>query len=171
MASSIWRVFLLSSSIWWLLVLSLLPGFEGRYVVLVAPLFGFSVWEGFAVAVIGVLALSMVLGFSIGFLDDVARVMLSCRYGLLRWIADLYIRYLGRVRDKAEGFVERYGVIGLSLFVAIPLPLTGVWTGAFAGYVLGFPRRKLIFSLIVGGILSNLVTLLLAFMGVYVLSR
>lgn len=164
-------VFLLNSSIWWLLVLSLLPGFEGRYVVLVAPLFGFSVWEGFTIAVIGVFVLGLILGFSIGFLDDVARSMLSCRYGLLRWVAGLYIRYLGRVRGRAKGFVERYGVIGLSLFVAIPLPLTGVWTGAFAGYVLGFPRRKLIFSLIVGGVLSNLITLSLAFMGVYVLFR
>lgn len=161
----------MNSSVWWLFVLSLFPGFEGRYVVLVAPLFGFSVWEGFVVAVVGVLVLGFVLGFSIGFLDNIARAMLSCRYGLLRRVACLYIRYLERVRGRAKGFVERYGVIGLSLFVAIPLPLTGVWTGALAGYVLGFPRRKLILSLIVGGVLSNLITLSLALTGVYVLSR
>jgi len=164
-------VFLLNSNIWWLLVLSLFPGFEGRYVVLVAPLFGFSVWEGFAIAVIGVLVLGFVLGFSIGFLDNIARAMFSCRYSLLRRVADLYIRYLERVRGRANGFVKRYGVIGLSLFVAVPLPLTGVWTGALAGYVLGFPRRKLILSLIIGGVWSNLITLSLAFTGVYVLSK
>ena len=158
-------------SVLWLFVLSLFPGFEGRYVVLVAPLFGFSVWEGFAIAIIGVLVLGFVLGFSIGFLDNIARAMFSCRYGLLRRVAGLYIRYLERVRGRAKGFVERYGVIGLSLFVAVPLPLTGVWTGALAGYVLGFPRRKLILSLIVGGVLSNLITLSLALTGVYVLSK
>lgn len=162
---------MLGSNVLWLFVLSLFPGFEGRYVVLVAPLFGFSVWEGFAIAVIGVLVLGFVLGFSIGFLDNIARAMFSCRYGLLRRVAGLYIRYLERVRGRAKGFVERYGVIGLSLFVAVPLPLTGVWTGALAGYVFGFPRRKLILSLIVGGVLSNLITLSLAFTGVYVLSK
>lgn len=155
----------------WLFILSLAPGFEGRYVVLIAPLLGLSVWEGFIIACIGVVVLGIILGSLIGLIDYVVRGFLNSRIGFLRRLASLYLSYLERVRSRARRFVERYGVIGLSLFVAVPFPLTGVWTGALAGYVLGFPRGKLVLSLLVGGVLSNTITLILALMGFYVVSH
>ena len=154
----------------WLIALSFIPSFEGRYVVLVAPVFGFSVFEGFLAACIGVILLGLGLGFGIGFVDAVARRFAESSFWLFRRIGLLYLDYVGRVRVRARKYVERYGFIGLVLFVAVPLPLTGVWTGALAGLVFGVPRRILVPALVVGGLLSNTITLTLALTGVYVVS-
>ncbi len=154
----------------WLVVLSFVPGFEGRYVVLVAPVFGLSVFEGFLAACIGVVLLGLGLGFGVGFVDVLARWLAGSSFWLFRSVGSFYLDYIGRVRARARKYVEKYGFIGLVLFVAVPLPMTGVWTGALAGLVFGFPRRRLIPALILGGLLSNTITLMLALAGVYVFS-
>ena len=43
---------------------------------------------------------------------------------------------------------------GLILFVGIPLPLTGVWTGSLAAYLFGLSKRKSILAITSGLILS-----------------
>jgi uncharacterized membrane protein len=45
--------------------------------------------------------------------------------------------YLERARRKAQPSLERWGMAGLMVFVAIPLPLTGAYTGAAAAWALG----------------------------------
>ncbi|MGI6685989.1 MAG: COG2426 family protein [Bacillota bacterium] len=49
-------------------------------------------------------------------------------------------RHWGRIieRTRKKGHqVEKYGALGLLLFVAIPLPGTGVWTGSILAYIMG----------------------------------
>ncbi len=46
-----------------------------------------------------------------------------------------------RVRLKGEAKVQRYGALGLFLFVALPLPGTGAWTGSVLAVVLGVKKR------------------------------
>ncbi len=74
----------------------------------------------------------------------------------LRKIARLYIYYVERVRKKAHSYVEKWGFIGLTVFVAVPpLPGTGVWTGgALAAYLFGIEKKRTVPALILGGLLS-----------------
>ena len=58
---------------------------------------------------------------------------------------------VNRVQKKFSGKYYSVGVIGLLLFVAIPLPGTGVWTGTLAGYLFGFRKRD-VFKAMVGGV-------------------
>ncbi len=51
--------------------------------------------------------------------------------------------------------VSRYKYLGLMLFVGIPLPGTGVWTGALAAAFLDMPLRKAMPSIIAGVILAG----------------
>jgi len=51
--------------------------------------------------------------------------------------------------------VTRYKYLGLLLFVAIPLPGTGAWTGALAAAFLDMPLRKAMPSIILGVILAG----------------
>lgn len=53
--------------------------------------------------------------------------------------------------------VSRYQYIGLWLFVAIPLPGTGAWTGALAAAFLDMPLRKAMPSIILGVITAGLI--------------
>jgi len=48
--------------------------------------------------------------------------------------------------------VERYGWIGLMLFVALPLPGSGVWTGSIGAFLLGI-NKKIAFGAIFAGVL------------------
>ncbi|KPJ66735.1 hypothetical protein AMJ44_07950 [candidate division WOR-1 bacterium DG_54_3] len=44
-----------------------------------------------------------------------------------------------RTRTKSK-IIEEFELVGLTIFVAIPFPGTGVWTGCVAAYLLGLPR-------------------------------
>ena len=50
-------------------------------------------------------------------------------------------RLEARVRLKSEDTVQRYGALGLLLFVAVPLPGSGAWTGVLVAVVLGLKKR------------------------------
>lgn len=43
-----------------------------------------------------------------------------------------------RTRSKSK-IIQDFELVGLTLFVAIPFPGTGVWTGTIAAYLLGLP--------------------------------
>lgn len=66
-----------------------------------------------------------------------------------------------RTRRKLDGKVEKYGVWALALFVAIPLPVTGAWTGTLAAFVFGLPRKKAFGSILVGVCIASIVVTLL----------
>ncbi|WGI18091.1 small multi-drug export protein [Methanonatronarchaeum sp. AMET-Sl] len=68
-----------------------------------------------------------------------------------------------RTRDRVEGSVRRYGLLGLIPFVAIPLPVTGAWTGVAAAYLFGFklvPATLVIFlGVLISGVIVSLAVL------------
>ena len=51
--------------------------------------------------------------------------------------------------------VNRYKYLGLMLFVGIPLPGTGAWTGALAAAFLDMPLRKAMPSIVLGVLLAG----------------
>ncbi|MEM4248435.1 MAG: small multi-drug export protein [Candidatus Nanoarchaeia archaeon] len=53
-----------------------------------------------------------------------------------------YNRKVERTQEKIKRYVDRYGLLGVSLFIGIPLPGTGSWTGALGSWLLGIKFRK-----------------------------
>ena len=49
---------------------------------------------------------------------------------------------IARAQHKLHPYVEKYGEWGVALFIGVPLPGTGAYTGAFGSYLLGLDRRK-----------------------------
>lgn len=62
--------------------------------------------------------------------------------------------------------VSRYKYLGLFLFVAIPLPGTGAWTGSLAAAFLDMPLRKALPSIILGVITAGLIMTALTSVGI-----
>ena len=62
-----------------------------------------------------------------------------------------------RSRRKVHAKVEKYGYAGLILFVAIPLPITGAYTGTLGAWILGMDRRKTILAVFAGVIIAGVV--------------
>ena len=67
-----------------------------------------------------------------------------------------------RTRKKAHDKIEKYGDLALIIFVGIPLPNTGAWTGALAAWLFGIPMKKampnIFYGVIIAGIIVTAIT-------------
>jgi len=69
-------------------------------------------------------------------------------------IFDKFFSWLfSRTRDRHEEKIKKYGYPGLVLVVAIPLPITGAWTGTLVAFLFGIKFKKA-FPLIALGVLT-----------------
>lgn len=69
-------------------------------------------------------------------------------------------------RTSRRGSVlDRYKRAGLALFVAVPLPVTGAWTGALMGVIFGLGFRYSIISIVSGVIIAGVIVTTLTLMG------
>jgi uncharacterized membrane protein len=64
-----------------------------------------------------------------------------------------------RTRSRSA-VVERFEAVGLSLFVGIPLPFTGAWSGCVAAFLFRIPMRHSIPAILAGVILASVVVTL-----------
>lgn len=71
---------------------------------------------------------------------------------------------LQRTRLKSK-IVEKYAAPGLAIFVAIPLPATGAWTGAILAFLLGMRWWVAMLAIFIGVIMAGVIVLTLTFMG------
>ncbi len=62
---------------------------------------------------------------------------------------------LDRTQHKLKPYVDRYGEMGVALFIGVPLPGSGVYTGAFGSYLLGLGRRKFAIANVVGVMIAG----------------
>lgn len=74
----------------------------------------------------------------------------------------LWVALERRVRLKGEATVQRYGALGLGLFVAVPLPGTGAWAGAALAVILGIRRRYALPSIGLGVLAAGILVALVA---------
>lgn len=72
-----------------------------------------------------------------------------------------------RTRRKGK-VIEKYKATGLAIFVGIPLPGTGGWTGAFAANIFGLKFFKSLLFIFLGVLLSAVIVTILCQMGVFV---
>ncbi len=147
------------------LLLTVLPVFELRgglpVVVEWAVRNGVSVWPWFVLVLILNI---LVIFFIFAFLD-----FLHHNFMNLRFYEKIVGGYLKKVEKKSEKVMKRIdeiGYIALALFVAVPLPGTGAWTGTLVAWVLGLDRKKSILAISLGVIIAGLI-ILFASLGVF----
>ncbi len=83
---------------------------------------------------------------------------------LSRWriFERFFERLFERARRRAGRNIEKYEALGLAVFVAIPLPMTGAWTGCVAAYLFSIPPRLSIPAVALGvAVAGALVTLIM----------
>lgn len=99
------------------------------------------------------------------FLETIHRLLY--RWAFYRGVFD---RFVEKTRAKVRGKVEKYGYLGLLLFVAVPLPVTGAWTGALGAWILGMDRKKSMLAVAGGVLIAGLVVALVIGFGIGALS-
>lgn len=65
-----------------------------------------------------------------------------------------------RTRRKSEDKVKKWEYLALVLFVAIPLPGTGAWTGSLIAYLFGFEVKRAFLMILLGVLIAGLAVLL-----------
>jgi uncharacterized membrane protein len=82
------------------------------------------------------------------------------------WYRNIFDRLVGRARVKLRAGVEKWGWLGVALFIAIPLPLTGAWTGTLGAWILNVPRRKTLAAVILGVTIAGAIVTALTVLGI-----
>ncbi|MFQ5881216.1 MAG: COG2426 family protein [Candidatus Methylomirabilales bacterium] len=74
-----------------------------------------------------------------------------------RWrVWDRFFTWLfARTRRKGERYFHLYKELGLVLFVAAPLPITGAWTGAVAAFLFGLSLGRSFLLITVGVLIAG----------------
>ena len=90
---------------------------------------------------------------------------------LRRWVFwDVFFNWLfTRTYHRHNGKFERYGTIALLFFVAIPLPVTGAWTGCAAAFVFGIQFRHAFLAILGGVMLAGIIVTSIVLGGVGIL--
>jgi uncharacterized membrane protein len=88
----------------------------------------------------------------------------------MNWYKNFFERFIERARTKLHKSVERWGWLGIAVFVGIPLPLTGAWTGTLGAWVLGFSKRKTMLAVLLGVITSGVIVTSVVLLGVQALN-
>ena len=114
-------------------------------------------WElAFIVAVAGnLLPVPFLLLFLNPIYNLLSRVAIFKR--ILDWIFE-------RSRRRGD-IIEKYESIGLAIFVAIPLPLTGAWTGAIVASILGLKFWRAFFAIALGVLIAGVIVTIFAVLG------
>ena len=72
-------------------------------------------------------------------------------------------RWVRQKADKNKGQIEKFGFWGLALFVGIPLPGTGAWTGSLVAALLHMKFSKAIAAILVGIAMATIIMSLLSY--------
>lgn len=139
------------------IIISALPIIELRGALPVAiNLFGMPWYWALLLAVIGNMLPVPIL---LLFLDSIAKIISKVNIGkrLIDWVFE-------RTRRRGKA-IERYERIGLMLFVAIPLPFTGAWTGSIAAFLMGQRFLYSFLSIFCGVLIAGAIVTTLCLMG------
>lgn len=138
-------------------IISLMPIFELRGGLIAAAICGVDFYIAFPICVIGnMLPIPLILLF-IRKVFEWLKKKEKCK--------NFIIKLETRARAKADNkTMQRYRLLGLFLFVAIPIPGTGAWTGALVADILDIRIKYAMPIIAVGVITAGIITSVLAYL-------
>ena len=113
------------------------------------------------VSILGNFLITMPLYFCIKYFS---KILMQYKYLnlLFEWI-------FNRTRKKGT-FIAKYRLYGLILFVGIPLPITGAWTGCIAAYLFNLDIKQTFIGLLLGICLSASIVSIFTTLGYYAIN-
>ena len=137
-------------------IISLMPILELRGGLIAAALLGLDPIPSYIISIIGnVLPVPFIL-------------LLITK--ILAWMKKSKVKFFNKIAnwldekvEKHKGQIEKFGYVGVILFVGIPLPGTGAWTGSLIASVLNMDRKKTFLAVLVGIFMASIIMMLLSF--------
>lgn len=135
-------------------LVSMIPLLELRGSILAAGIMGMDWIPSMIIAVIGNM---LPIPFILLFIKAIFNWMKKFKY--LRKIP----QFCEKKAMKHSEQIEKYGVFGLFLFVAIPLPGTGAWTGALLSVLFSLKPAKSLLFIFFGVMVAGFIMSILGF--------
>jgi uncharacterized membrane protein len=139
---------------------SMIPWLESRYIIPYSMLqLGWEWWQAFPIAIFGNV---IPIPFILIFFRYVEKFLRNFKFwaGIMDWL-------FAKTRSRADKKIKRYEHLGLLVFVAIPLPFTGAWTGALIAYLFDLKFSKSLITIFIGVIIAAAITISLTLTGIY----
>ena len=135
-------------------IISLMPILELRGGLLAASLLGLDPLPSYIIAVVGNV---LPIPFILWFMGRILKWMKTRKK--LKKLADWIDKKVEKNREK----IEKFGFWGLVLFVGIPLPGTGAWTGCLVASVLEMDKKKSFIAAMIGVAMASIIMMLISF--------
>ncbi|NPA76514.1 MAG: hypothetical protein GXN93_02040 [Candidatus Diapherotrites archaeon] len=132
------------------LILTILPFFESRYTIPAAIAAGWSPILAWLLGTASSAVLAAALLAALEYIDKTFRN--------LPRVGSLWINYVERARANLAKHAGTWGWLGVVLFVAIPLPGTGVYSGSVAAYALKLEYKHAWLAISAGAAVANAIT-------------
>lgn len=129
-------------------IISLLPILELRGGLLAAALLGLDPIPSYIISIVGNL---LPIPFILLLINKILNWMRNSKHfkGIANW--------LDQKVEKHKGQIEKFGYLGIVLFVGIPLPGTGAWTGTLAASILDWDFKRSVLAVMLGVILAGII--------------
>ena len=135
-------------------IISLMPILELRGGLIAAALLDLNPVTSYIISIIGnVLPVPFILWFINSILEWMRK---SKKFNKIA-------KWLDKKVEKNKDKIEKFGFWGLVLFVGIPLPGTGAWTGCLVAAVLEMDRKKSFFAAMIGILIASIIMMILSF--------
>ena len=135
-------------------IISLMPILELRGGLLAASIIGLDPLPSYIIAVIGNI---IPIPFILWFMGRILKWMKTRKK--LKKITDWIDKKIEKNRNK----IEKFGFWGLVLFVGIPLPGTGAWTGCLVASVLEMNKKKSFLAAMIGVAMASIIMMIISF--------
>ena len=133
--------------------LSLMPIIELRGGILAAKLLDLNMWRAFFICLVGTI---LPTPFILLFINKIFDWMRNTRF------VKLVNRLEAKGRSKFDK-INRYKTLGLLIFVAIPLPGTGAWTGSLVAAILDMRLKNALPVVAAGVLVAGFIMTLLSY--------
>ena len=135
---------------------SMIPIIELRGAIPMGAVFGMPWWQSYILSVIG----NMVpVPFILLLIKKIIQWMSASKIKFFNKIANFLLR---KVEKKRAG-IEKYAFWGVCLFVAVPLPVTGAWTGSLVAAMIDMKFWKALLSCLFGVMISGVIMTLISY--------
>ncbi len=137
-------------------LISLMPILELRGGLLAAALLGLDPIPSYIISIIGNV---LPVPFILLLINKILNWMRNSKVEFFKKIAN----WLDEKVEKHKGQIEKFGYWGIILFVGIPLPGTGAWTGSLIASVLEMDRKKTFLAVLAGLVMASVIMMFLSF--------
>ncbi len=137
-------------------VISLCPILELRGGLIAASLFNMNPVFSYIICMIGNI---LPIPFILWLINKILNRMRNSKSKRLKGVA----KWLDKKVDKHKGQIEKFGYLGLILFVGIPLPGTGAWTGCLIASVLEMDKKKSFLAALAGVFIASIIMMIISF--------